>query len=97
MEECGAAILIFTADRELRDLDGNPVWLSSENVPHELGAASVNYSGRVVIFKEKDVVLASNYSGIGYIEFEKNKLSAHAMELFREIRQFGLIKISVGD
>jgi predicted nucleotide-binding protein len=97
MDECGAAILIFTADRELRDLDGNAVWLSSENVSNELGAATVLYNGRVVIFKEQGVDLASNYSGIGYIEFEKNKLSAHAMELFREVRFFGLIKISVGE
>ena len=96
MDECGAAILIFTPDRELRDLDGDSVWLSSANVAHELGAASVLYEGRVVVFKEAGVDLASNYSGIGYIEFEKNKLSAHAMELFREIQHFGLIKIIVG-
>jgi hypothetical protein len=97
MDECGAAILIFTADRELRDTDGNPVWLSSHNVAHELGAASVLYKGRIVVFKEAGVDLASNYSGIGYIEFEKGRLSAHAMDLFREIRHFGLIKISVGE
>lgn len=96
MGDCGAAILIFTADRELRDLDGDAVWLSSENVAHELGAATVLYEGRIVVFKESTVTLASNYSGIGYIEFEKGKLSAHAMDLFREIRHFGLIKISVG-
>jgi predicted nucleotide-binding protein with TIR-like domain len=97
MGECGAAILLFTADRELRDIDGNPVWMSSHNVAHELGAASVLYKGRIVLFKEAGVDLASNYSGIGYIEFEKGKLSAHAMDLFREIRHFGLIKISVGE
>jgi hypothetical protein len=96
MDECGAAILIFSADRELRDLEDNPVWLSSENVAHELGAATVLYEGRIVVFKESTVTLASNYSGIGYIEFEKGKLAAHAMDLFREIRHFGLIKISVG-
>jgi hypothetical protein len=97
MNECGAAILVFTADRELRDMEGNPVWLSSHNVANELGAAYVKYKGRVVIFKETTVDLASNYSGIGYIEFEKGKLQDKAMELFREIRQFGLIKISIGD
>jgi hypothetical protein len=97
MDECGAAMLVFTADRELRDLDGNSVWLSSANVSNELGAATVLYNGRVVIFKEQGVDLASNYSGIGFIEFEKNKLSAQAMELFREVRHFGLIKISVGE
>jgi hypothetical protein len=87
---------VFTADRELRDADGNPVWLSSHDLAHELGAASVLYKGRIVMFKEAGVDLASNYSGIGYIEFEKGKLSAYAMDLFREIRHFGLIKISVG-
>jgi Predicted nucleotide-binding protein containing TIR-like domain len=46
MAECGAAILIFTADRELRDLNGDPVWLSSGNVAHELGAASVTATSR---------------------------------------------------
>lgn len=97
MSECGAAILVFTADRELQDKEGNPVWLSSHNVANELGAAYVKYNGRVVIFKETSVDLASNYSGIGYIEFEKGKLQDKAMELFREIRQFGLIKISIGE
>ncbi|HZT16019.1 MAG TPA: TIR domain-containing protein [Gaiellaceae bacterium] len=97
MGECGAAILIFTADRELRDLEGNPVWMSSGNVAHELGAASVMYDGRVVIFKELGVDLASNFSGIGYIEFEKDKLSAHGIELFRELVHFKLVKISVGE
>jgi predicted nucleotide-binding protein len=97
MNECGAAILIFTADRELRDLDGNPVWLSSANVAHELGAASVMYDGRLVIFKEAGVDLASNFSGIGFIEFEKDKLAAHGIELFRELVHFKLVKISVGD
>ena len=97
MAECGAAILIFTADRELRDLDGEPVWLSSVNVAHELGAAAWAYDNRVVIFKEAGVDLASNFSGIGYIEFEQDRLSAHAVELFRELVHFGLVKISVGD
>jgi len=97
MNECGAAILLFTADRELQDKEGSPVWLSSHNVAHELGAAYVQYKGRVVIFKEVGVDLASNYQGIGFIEFEKGKLADKAMELFREIRQFGLIKISIGD
>jgi hypothetical protein len=97
MEECGAAILIFTADRELRDLEGNSVWLSSGNVAHELGATSVMYDGRVVIFKETGVDLASNFSGIGYIQFEKDKLSAHAIELFRELVHFKLVTISVGE
>lgn len=97
MHECGAAILLFTPDEELRDLDGNPVWRPSENVGHELGAASILYDNRIVIFKEQAVTLPTNYSSIGYIEFEKNDLKAKAIELFRELIAFGLVKISVGE
>jgi Predicted nucleotide-binding protein containing TIR-like domain len=97
LDECGAAILIFTRDRELRDLDGNTVWLSSPNVSHELGAAAWAYDNRVVIFKEQGVDLPSNFSGIGYIEFETGKLADRAVELFRELVKFGLVKISVGE
>ncbi len=35
-EECGAAILIFSADEELFDKDGQSLWRPSENVVHEL-------------------------------------------------------------
>jgi hypothetical protein len=97
LNECGAAILIFTRDRELRDVDGNTVWLSSPNVSHELGAAAWAYDNRVVIFKEKGVDLPSNFSGIGYIEFESGKLADRAVELFRELVKFGLVTISVGE
>jgi hypothetical protein len=41
--------------------------------------------------------LASNFSGIGYIEFEKDKLAAHGLELFRGLVHFKLVKISVGE
>jgi hypothetical protein len=44
MKQCGAAILLFTPDEELRDLDGNAVWRPSQNVGHELGAASMLYA-----------------------------------------------------
>jgi len=60
MEECGAAILIFSADEELFDKDGNPVWRPSENVVNELGAASIMYDSRIIIFREDSVTLATN-------------------------------------
>ncbi|MDB5326040.1 MAG: hypothetical protein JWM57_1609 [Phycisphaerales bacterium] len=96
MHQCGAAILIFTADEEFRTPDGETVWRPSENVVHELGAASILYGGRIIIFKEKGVNLPSNFSGIGYISFEKDQLEHQAMPLFKELVTFGLVKISVG-
>jgi predicted nucleotide-binding protein len=97
MSECGAGILIFTADREYQDKDGNPIWLSSENVANELGAAAVMYDDRIIIFKEEGVELASNYSGIGYITFEKDKLDAKVPDLLRELVAMKILKVSVDE
>lgn len=95
MQECGAAILIFTADKEYFDADGKSIWRPSENVSHELGAASVLYGERIVVFKEKGIDLASNFSSVGYIEFETDKLSDKGLDLFRELVSMGILKFSV--
>jgi len=97
MERCGAAILVFSADLEYFDKDGNSVWKPSENVGHELGAAAVLYDDRVILFKEERVQLASNYSGIGYITFEKDKLDAKVNDLLRELFGLKILRVAVGD
>lgn len=97
MEECGAAILISSADEEYFDENQNSVWKPSENVSHELGAAAVMYDDRVILFKEESVKLASNYSGIGYISFEKDKLDAKVNELLRELMGLKILRMSLGD
>lgn len=97
MEECGAAILIFSADEELFDKNGEPVWRPSENVVNELGAASIMYDRRIIIFREDTVNLATNYESIGYITFEHDDLTAKANDLFRELIAFGILKVSVSD
>ncbi len=96
MRECGAAILVFTAGKEYFDRDGNSIWRPSENVSHELGAASVLYGDRIVVFKEKGIELPSNFSSVGYIEFEKDKLGEKGIELFRELVSMKIVSISVG-
>lgn len=96
MRDCGAAILVFTADKEYFDADGNSIWRPSENVSHELGAASILYGERIVVFKEKGIELPSNFSSVGYISFEKDKLSDKGIELFRELVSMKILSISVG-
>ena len=96
MKSCNASMLIFTADEEFRDTEGNVVWRPSENVIHELGAASVLHGERVVIFKEKGLNFPSNFQGIGYIEFEKDQLEATGVQLISELISFGLLTVSVG-
>ena len=62
MHECGAAILIFTADEEFRDKDGQMVYRPSENVVFELGAASVLYGSRIIIFRDSPVAVSGELS-----------------------------------
>ena len=95
MRGCGAAILIFTADEELKTPDGETIWRPSENVIHELGAAGVLYDNRIIVFKETGVTLASNFASIGYIEFEPNQLDSKVFDLLRELRHFEIISIQV--
>lgn len=97
MEQCGAAVLIFSADEELFDKDGQAVWKNSENVGHELGAAAVMYDDRIIIFKEESVALASNYESIGYIEFEKDKLDAKVADLLTELVALKILQVQVGE
>ena len=96
MSECGAAILLFTADEELKGVDGTAIFRPSENVVYELGAASVLYGGKIIIFKEETVSFPTNFKDIGYIAFEKDDLGAKTNELFSELIAFGLIKVTVG-
>jgi hypothetical protein len=95
MNECGAAIIIFTADEEFKDSNGQTIFRPSENAIFELGAASALYGSRVVIFKESGVTFPTNFRDIGYIEFEKDRLDAKVSELFRELIAFRLITVSV--
>jgi predicted nucleotide-binding protein len=95
MNECGAAIIIFTADEEFKDANGQAIFRPSENTIFELGAASALYGSRVVIFKESGVTFPTNFRDIGYIEFDKDRLDAKASDLMRELIGFKLITVSV--
>ena len=65
MQECNCAILIFTADEEFQDKEGNTIWRPSENVVYELGASGYLYGNRVVILKEESVEFPSNFKDLG--------------------------------
>jgi len=94
MLDCGSAILIFTRDQHFTTDTGEEVWRPSENVTHELGASSFAYEDRVVIFKERGLDLATNFSSIGYIEFEEDAIAAKTAELLQELIGFGLVKVT---
>jgi hypothetical protein len=94
MKECTSGIFIFTADEETQDAKGNTVWRPSDNVVYELGAASVLYGRKIVIFKEEDVAFASDFGDIGYIPFEKDKLDAKTADLMLELINLGFMQLT---
>ena len=94
MQECNCAILIFTADEEFQNKDGDTIWRPSENVVYELGAAGYLYGSRVVILKEDTVEFPTNFKDIGYISFSKDQLGAKSMEVLKELIGFGIVKVS---
>jgi len=93
MRDCHSAILIFTGDEEYKTLDDQTVRRPSENVIYELGAASILYDNRIVVFKEDSLDFPTDFRDIGYISFEKDRLDAKGVELIQELIALGLIKV----
>ena len=94
MLECGSAILVLTKDEEFTNNKSESIWRPAENVVHEVGAASYAYDGRIVIMKEKGLNLPTNFSDIGYIEFEPDMVEAKTTDIFKELIGFGLLKVT---
>lgn len=96
MKSCSAGIFIFSADEEFKDKDGNTIWRPRENVIYELGAASLEYENRIVIFKEKSVSFPTDFSDLGRIDYEKGNLRAKAMDLLMELIALKAVRITAG-
>lgn len=96
MQNCSSAIFVFTSDEEYVNSAGQKVFKPSDNVVYELGAASVLYGNKIVIFKEDGVEFASDFKDFGYISFEKDRLNAKAVDLLKELIGFGILKVVPG-
>jgi len=44
--------------------------------------------------KQEEVTFPSNFSDIGYISFEKDKLDAKAMDILKELIGFDIIRVT---
>ena len=93
MRQCSAGIFIFTADEHFRSDAGETVSRPSQNVVYELGAASLLYGRKIVILKEAGVTFPSDFSDLGWIEFDKDALDAKAMELLREMIALDAVRL----
>ena len=96
MRGCSAGIFIFSGDEEVTDPAGVKVKRPRPNVVYELGAASFQYGQRIVIFKEVGVEFPTDFRDLGYIEYEKDLLSAKSMELLRELIKLKAVRVTAG-
>jgi predicted nucleotide-binding protein len=96
MRSCSAGIFIFSRDEEVRDPNGSIVKRPRPNVVYELGAASFQYGQRIVVFKERGVEFPTDFRDLGYIEYEKDQLSAKSMELLRELIKLRAVRVLPG-
>lgn len=96
MQACSAGIFIFSGDEEVKDPNGNTVKRPRPNVVYELGAASLLYGQRIVIFKEQGVEFPTDFRDLGHIEYERDLLSAKSMELLRELIKLRAVRLTPG-
>jgi len=94
MRNCTSGIFIFTADEETTDTQGNKVLRPSDNVVFELGAGTILYGEKIVIFREEGVSFGSDFTDYGHITFEKDKLDAKAFELMKELIGLGFLQVT---
>ena len=81
---------LLNADVAIADLS-----TSNENAIYELGAASVLYGSKIILFKEDKVTLPSDFSDIGHITFSSDGIVSHMAELLKELRAHGIIQVVV--
>jgi predicted nucleotide-binding protein len=98
-QDCSSAIFIHSADELFfsRNEQGEfvEVWRPSENAVYELGAASVLYRNRIILYKEDKVQLPTDYRDLGHIKFENGNVSSTIMQLLRELKALGMVELRV--
>ena len=93
MRQCSAGIFIFTADESFQDNTGETISRPSQNVVYELGAASLLYGRKIVILKETGVTFPSDFSDLGWIEFDTDAVDAKGMDLLREMIALDAVRL----
>jgi predicted nucleotide-binding protein len=96
MRESSGGLFIFSADETVTTADGKAEQRPRMNVVFELGAASLQYGKRIVIFKERNVSLPSDFSDLGHIEYEKGELRSKSLDLLKELIKLGAVQLLPG-
>jgi Predicted nucleotide-binding protein containing TIR-like domain len=93
MKSCTSGIFIFTDDEQTKDAKDNEVHRPTDNVVFELGAGTILYGNKIVIFREEGVSFGSDFTEYGHISFEKDKLDAKTLELLKELIGLGFLEV----
>ena len=73
MKKCNCAIIIVSADEEMKQEEGN--YRINENVLIEIGGAFIRYDKRVILLVDTRLTLPSNLQGLYRCEYEGDELS----------------------
>ncbi len=92
MRKCGSAIFVFSKGGE--KVDDQQIAIPNLNMVYELGAASVLYGEKIIIFKEDGIAFPTDFSDLGYISFLSENIQAKAMDLLHELVRMGFVKIT---
>jgi len=93
MRESSGGLYIFSADETVTTRDGKTEKRPRLNIVFELGAGSLLYGKRIVIFKEEGVVFPSDFSDLGYIGYEKGQLKNKSLDLLKELMKLGAVQV----
>ena len=91
MRRCTAAVLVFTGDDKPQ---GKGRKTAEDKVLYQLGAASVLYGDRVVIFSEAGSQVTANVSVLSNVVFDRDRPEEAGLALIRELHKAGVIKVS---
>jgi predicted nucleotide-binding protein len=94
MKECSSRIFIFTGDKETTNPKGEKSIRPSDNVVFELGAGTILYGKKIVIFREDSVPFGSDLTAYGHITYEKDRLNTKTLELMIELIALSLVKFT---
>lgn len=92
MRNCTAAVLVLTRHDDPGYKDEHA---DVDSILYQLGASSVLYGGKIVVFYEGDVDLIENCSGIGKVIYNASKPHDASLALIRELYKAGIIKVSI--
>ena len=92
MRNCTAAVLVLTRHDDPGYKDEHA---GVDSILYQLGASSVLYGGKIVVFYEDDVDLIENCSGIGKVIYDASKPHDTSLALIRELYKAGIIKVSI--